>query len=389
MSTADVVIIGGGSTGTSVAFQLARRRYGKVILVERETVGAGPTAKTIGIVRLHYSYEPLIRLASRSRDLFGQFEELTGAVADFTRCGFLLLAAEGGMPVVRANVDLQHRLGVHSAIMTPSEIAGLDSRMNLDGVAGGAWEPESGFADGYATASGFAAAARRAGAEVWESAAAQRITVERSAVRGVQTARGEISTPTVLVASGPWTPQLLRPLGVDVPIQSSRQQVVQLGLPASFGALGTVIEDMALGFYARPETGQTVLAGVLEEEAEQIVPVDQYNRGVDFDFVERTGRAWAHRYPGASDAQFRQGYASLYDITPDWQPVLGAVEGIGGLYIAAGFSGHGFKHSPALGEVLTALIAGEVPPIDVSMFRLSRFADGQLIRGHHAQGILG
>lgn len=389
MSTADVVIIGGGSTGTSVAFQLARRRYGKVILVERETVGAGPTAKTIGIVRLHYSYEPLIRLASRSRDLFGQFEELTGAVADFTRCGFLLLAAEGEMPVVRANVDLQHRLGVHSALVTPQEIAGLDSRLNLDGVAGGAWEPESGFADGYATASGFAAAARGAGAEVWESAAAQRIIVERSAVRGVQTARGEISTPTVLVASGPWTPQLLRPLGVDVPIQSSRQQVVQLGLPVSFGALGTVIEDMALGFYARPETGQTVLAGVLEEEAEQIVPVDQYNRGVDFDFVERTGRAWAHRYPSASDAQFRQGYASLYDITPDWQPVVGVVEGIRGLYIAAGFSGHGFKHSPALGEVLAALIAGEIPPIDVSMFRLSRFADGHLIRGHHTQGILG
>ncbi len=389
MSTADVVIIGGGSTGTSVAFQLARRRYGKVVLVERETVGAGPTAKTIGIVRLHYSYEPLVRLASRSRDLFGQFEELTGAVADFTRCGFLLLAAEGEMPGLRANVDLQHRLGIHSAVVTPTDIVGLDSRMNVDGVAGGAWEPESGFADGYATASGFAAAARRAGAEVWETAAAQRIIVEGSIVRGVQTARGEISTPTVLVSCGPWTPQLMGPLGVNVPIQSSRQQVVQLGLPASFGPLGLIIEDMALGFYVRPETGDTVLAGVLEEEAEQIVAADEYNRGVDFDFVERTGRAWAYRYPSASEAKFRQGYASLYDITPDWQPVLGAVEGIRGLYLAAGFSGHGFKLSPALGEVLASLIAGDVPPIDVSMFRLSRFADGHLIRGRHAQGILG
>ncbi|HEX9531565.1 MAG TPA: FAD-binding oxidoreductase [bacterium] len=389
MSTADVVIIGGGSTGTSVAFQLARRRYGKVVLVERETVGAGPTAKTIGIVRLHYSYEPLVRLASRSRDLFGQFEELTGAVADFTRCGFLLLAPEGEMPGLRANVDLQHRLGIHSAVVTPTDIVGLDLRMNVDGVAGGAWEPESGFADGYATASGFAAAARRAGAEVWETAAAQRIIVEGSIVRGVQTARGEISTPTVLVSCGPWTPQLMGPLGVNVPIQSSRQQVVQLGLPASFGPLRLIIEDMALGFYVRHETGDTVLAGVLEEEAEQIVAADEYNRGVDFDFVERTGRAWAYRYPSASEAKFRQGYASLYDITPDWQPVLGAVEGIRGLYLAAGFSGHGFKLSPALGEVLASLIAGDVPPIDVSMFRLSRFADGHLIRGRHAQGILG
>ncbi len=389
MNTADVVVLGGGSTGTSVAFQLTRRRYGKIVLVERETVGAGPTAKTIGIIRLHYSYEPLVRLAARSLELFGQFEDLTGAVADFTRCGFLLLAAEAEMAGLRANVDLQHRLGIRSFVLAPKDIAGLDPRMSLDGVAGAAWEPESGFADGYATAAGFAAAARRAGAEVWETAPAQRVVVEGGLVRGVQTARGEISTPTVLVACGPWTPELLRPLGVEVPIQSSRQQVVQLAPPASFGRLRIIIEDMAQGFYVRPEAGDTVLAGVLEEEAEQIVSADAFNQGVDFDFVERTGRAWAHRYPSASEAQFRRGYASLYDITPDWQPVLGAVDGIQGLYIAAGFSGHGFKLSPALGEVLAALIAGEVSPIDVSMFRLSRFADGHLIRGRHAQGILG
>ncbi len=389
MSAADVVVLGGGSTGTSVAFQLARRQYGKVVLVERDTVGAGPTAKSIGIVRLHYSYEPLVRLAARSLELFGQFEELTGAVADFIRCGFLLLAAEREMAGLRANVALQHRLGIRSFELTLREIADLDPRMNLDGVAGAAWEPESGFADGYATAAGFAAAARRAGAEIWETAPVQRIVVEGGLVRSVQTARGEISTPAVLVACGPWTPELLRPLGVDVPIRSSRQQVVQLAPPPSFGPLRIIIEDMAQGFYVRPEAGGTVLAGVLEEEAEQLVEPDAFNQGVDFDFVERTGRGWAHRYPGAKDAEFRHGYASLYDVTPDWQPVLGAVEGVRGLFIAAGFSGHGFKLSPALGEVLAALITGEPPPIDVSMFHLSRFAEGRLIRGRHAQGILG
>lgn len=389
MSTADVVVLGGGSTGTSVAFQLARRRYGKVVLVERDAVGAGPTAKSIGIVRLHYSYEPLVRLAARSLELFGQFDELTGAVADFTRCGFLLLAAEREMAGLRANVALQHRLGIHSSELTPEGIADLDPRMNLDGVAGAAWEPESGFADGYATAAGFAAAARRAGADIWESAPVQRIVVESGRVRSVQTMRGEISTPAVLVACGPWTPALLGPIGVDVPIRSSRQQVVQLAPPSTFGPLRIIIEDTALGFYVRPEAGGTVLAGVLEEEAEQIVEPDAFNQGVDFDFVERTGRAWAHRYPTAKDAEVHRGYASLYDITPDWQPVLGAVEGVGGLFIAAGFSGHGFKLSPALGEVLAALIAGETPSIDISMFRLSRFAEGRLIRGRHAQGILG
>lgn len=389
MPTADVVVLGGGSTGTSVAFQLARRRFGKVVLVERETVGAGPTAKSIGIIRLHYSHEPLIRLAARSLELFVGFEHLTGTTADFTRCGFLLLAPEHEMGVLRANVELQHRFGIDSSVLTPAEIAALDPRLHLDDVAGAAWEPLSGFADGYATAAGFAAAARREGADIWEMTAAQRLIVDGGRVRAVQTARGEISTPAVLVACGPWTPALLQPLGVNVPIQSSRQQVVQLAPPPAFGALPVVIEDLAQGFYVRPEAGNTALAGVLEEEAEQIVSPDAFNRGVDFDFVERVGRMWAHRYPGAREAEVRRGYASLYDITPDWQPVLGAVDGIGGLHVAAGFSGHGFKLSPTLGEVLAAIIAGEPAGIDVSMFRLSRFAEGHPIRGRHAQGILG
>ncbi len=389
MPTADVVVLGGGSTGTSAAFQLARRRYGKVMLVERDSVGAGPTAKSIGIIRLHYSHEPLIRLAARSLELFEGFEGLTGATADFTRCGFLLLAPEREMGVLRANVELQHRFGIGSSVLTPPEIAALDPRMALDDVAGAAWEPKSGFADGYATATGFAAAARREGAEIWEKTAVGRLIVDGGRVRAVQTARGEISTPAVLAACGPWTPALLQPLGVNVPIESSRQQVVQLAPPPGFGALGVVIEDLAQGFYVRPEAGNTVLAGVLEEEAEQIVSPDAFDRGVDLDFVERVGQMWARRYPGAQDAEVRRGYASLYDITPDWQPVLGAVDGIGGLYIAAGFSGHGFKLSPGLGEVLAAIIAGETAGIDVSMFRLSRFAEGHPIRGRHAQGILG
>jgi len=368
---------------------LARRRYGKVVLVERDSVGAGPTAKSIGIIRLHYSHEPLIRLAARSLELFKGFEGLTAATADFTRCGFLLLAPEREMGVLRANVELQHRFGIGSSVLTPPEIAALDPRMTLDDVAGAAWEPESGFADGYATAAGFAAAARREGAEIWEKTAVQQLIVDGGRVRAVQTARGEISTPTVLAACGPWTPALLQPLGVNVPIESSRQQVVQLAPPPGFGALGVVIEDLAQGFYVRPEAGNTVLAGVLEEEAEQIVSPDAFDRGVDLDFVERVGQMWARRYPGAQDAEVRRGYASLYDITPDWQPVLGAVDGIGGLYIAAGFSGHGFKLSPGLGEVLAAIIAGETAGIDVSMFRLSRFAEGHPIRGRHAQGILG
>src|SRR5207247_4258973 len=167
-----------------------------------------------------------------------------GATADFPRCGFLLLAPGREMGVLRANVELQHRFGIGSSVLTPPEIAALDPRMALDDVAGAAWEPKSGFADGYATATGFAAAARREGAEIWEKTAVGRLIVDGGRVRAVQTARGEISTPAVLAACGPWTPALLQPLGVNVPIQSSRQKVVQLAPSPVLGSRCEVVELM-------------------------------------------------------------------------------------------------------------------------------------------------
>lgn len=391
---ADVVVIGGGSTGTSVAFQLARRFRDesgrrRVLLVERDTVGAGPTSKSIGIIRLHYSFEPLVAMAHRSLELFSTFEQLTGSTADFARIGFLLLVSEPQMATLRDNVALQRRLGIRAEVLTADDVAALDPRLATDDVAGAAWEPDSGFADGYATAAGFASAARRDGADVWETTAVSGIDVRGGAVRGVTTSRGYVETSAVLVAAGPWSPPLLAPVGVDVPIVAAREQVVQLAPPPDFGQLRFVVEDLIQGLFSRPEAGGTVLAGVLEEEAEEIVSADAYRRRVDFDYVERVGSMWARRFPQAAQADVRGGYASLYDVTPDWQPMLGPVEGIDGLFIAAGFSGHGFKLSPALGEVLAAQILGEQPPIDVSMFRLSRFAEGRLLRGHHAQGILG
>jgi len=389
VASADVVIIGGGCTGTSVAFQLVQRGAGKVILVERGSVGSGPTAKSIGIIRLHYSYEPLIKLAVRSLELFTHFAELTGGVADFAQAGFLLLASAAQLPLLQENVALQRALGVRTSVLGAQEITAFEPHLRTDDIAGAAYEPDSGYADGYATSASFAAAARRGGAEIWEGIRTDRILVTAGRVRGVETSRGVIEAPTVLAAAGPWTPALFSPLGIDLPIKASRQQVVQLAPPEHIGSITTVCEDMIQGFYGRPEAGGTVLTGVLEDEPEQIVPPDEFNHGVDFDFVERVGRLWQHRYPALGAAQVRGGYASLYDVTPDWQPVLGAVDGVTGLYVAAGFSGHGFKLSPALGEVLADLVCGKVPSIDVGMFQFSRFATGHLIRGHHEQGILG
>lgn len=385
----DVVVIGGGCTGTSAAFYLARMRAGRVLLVERDRVGSGPTARTVGIVRLHYSHESLVELARRSLERFVHFQELTGHSADFTRTGFLLLAPAHEVEGLVANVELQRRLGVRAEVLQPEEVMRLDPRMSLEGVAAAAYEPEAGYADGYATATAFAAAARELGVEIWEGVAAEGVEVSGGRVEGVRTTRGLVTSPRVLVASGVWSGGLLGALGWGIPMVASREQVVQLAPPEGFGRLQLVVEDLALGFYARPETGGTVLAGVLEEEPEEVVDPDRYDPGVDWSFVERVGTLWSRRYPDAAAAQVRGGYASIYDVTPDWQPVLGPVEGADGLFVAAGFSGHGFKLSPALGEELARWVCGQEPTVNLGVFSLARFSRGELLRGRHGKGLLG
>lgn len=165
---ADVVVVGGGCVGRQRAFYLGRMGAGRVVLAERHRLGSGPTARTVEIVRLHYSHEPLVELARRSLERFARFEELTGYRADFTPAGFLLLVPAEELEGLRANVKLQRQLGVRADLLTPEEVARLDPRLDLQEVVGAAYEPRAGYADGYATATGFAAAARALGVEVWE-----------------------------------------------------------------------------------------------------------------------------------------------------------------------------------------------------------------------------
>ena len=387
MDSADVVVIGGGCTGTSTAFQLARRGAGRVLLLEQDQVGSGPTGRSSGIVRMHYSLEPLIRLAQRSLEIFQHFADLVGGTADFRTTGFLLLVGDADRAHLEANVRLQSALGVRTFLLGPHELAELEPAMRLEDVAAAAFEPDSGYADGHATSTAFAAAARRHGATVSTGTAARRIIVEHGRVQGVQTDSGVISTHRLLVAAGPWTPRLMDPLGVLLPIRTVRVQVVTVHVPAV--AITRVCGDLLQGFYVRPDVGRQVLVGSLQEADEQEVSVDRYDPGLDFAFAERMGRRLSWRYPAATEGEVRGGFASLYDVTPDWQPVLGPVDGVEGLFVAAGFSGHGFKLSPALGEVMAQLLQGERPAIDLGVFRPSRFAEGALVRSPYEYGILG
>lgn len=387
--TADIVIVGGGCMGASTAFNLARRRAGRVVLFEKGTVGGGPTGRSSGIVRTHYSLEPLIRLAFRSLAIFQHFGDLVGGTADFTRTGFLLLAGPRDVATLEANVRLQSRIGVRTSVLTRARIADVDPRINVEDVGAAAYEPDSGYADGYATSTAFAAAARALGVEIHENALVQRLVVRDGTLAGVETTAGPVHAGRVLVAAGPWTPGLLEPLGLAPPIRTTRHQVVQVELPPTLGRIEVVHGDLIRGYYLRPDVGAHVLMGSIEEADEEIVAPDAFNAGMDFDFAERMAAHLAWRYPGAREGRIRSGYASLYDVTPDWQPVLGPLAEVEGLYVAAGFSGHGFKLSPAIGEVLAETLTEGRAAIDIGIFRPSRFADGALIRSPYEYGILG
>ncbi|MDR7543124.1 MAG: FAD-binding oxidoreductase [Armatimonadota bacterium] len=390
MTSPDVVVIGGGCTGASAAFWLASRYRLRVVLLERRQIGAGPTGQSSGIVRMHYSYAPLIRLALRSLRVFEQFDEVVGGTADFRRTGFLILAPHAQRATLEANVRLQQQLGVATSLLTPQEVAALDPRLRVDDIGAGAYEPGSGYADGYATATGFAVAARRHGATVQEATPVERILVEAGRVAGVQTRQGRIGAGAVLVAAGPWTPSLLAPLGIHAPIRATRHQVVVAETPEGSAPLASVMVDLATSLYTRPDVSRQFLMGTIEESPEEEVAPDTYNEATDFAFVERMSARLAHRVPAFSSVAVRRGYASLYDVTPDWQPILGAVPEAPGLFVAAGFSGHGFKLSPAIGEALAGLIAtGQSGDVDLSAFRLSRFAEGALIHSPYQYGIVG
>jgi sarcosine oxidase subunit beta len=390
MPRADVIVVGGGCTGASAAFWLASAHRQRVVLVEREQIGGGPTAYTSGIVRMHYSYDPMIRLALRSLEVFRRFDEVVGGTADFRVTGFLILVPRGQEATLAANVRMQQRLGVETSLLTGADVAALDGRLRTDDVGAAAYEPRSGYADGYATTAAFAAAAKRHGADVRDSTPVLRIVTDGARVTGVDTPDGRIDAGAVLVAAGPWTPHLLAPLGASPPIRATRHQVAVLEAPAGTPALGPIMVDLVTGLYTRPDVEQQFLMGSVEESPDEEVAPDAFNEGTDFAFVERMSARLEHRVPAFAGVAVRRGYASLYDVTPDWQPILGAVPGVDGLFVAAGFSGHGFKLCPAIGEAVAAIImTGRFDPVDLTPFRFTRFAEGALIHSPYAHGIVG
>ena len=386
----DAIIIGGGIMGCSTALQLARRRM-KVVLIDKQLIGSGPTGKSSAILRQHYSNELTARMALYSLRIFQDFSNQVGGTCGYTRTGFVALAPKSDRLGLEANVALQKSLGIDTELMSPESLGELFPGVATNDLVVAAYEPESGYADPYLTVTSYAQAARKAGVTIHQETPVTQVSFQGGRVKSVQTPDGAYFAPIVVNATGAWASQVAAFAGLELPISPCRVQVAVFRRPKGQEAQHPVVADFINATYFRSETGLLTLVGLIDpSEANAIVDPDRYNEGLDDDFVLEVGSRLVNRYPAMDDSQFTGGYASLYAITPDWHPVVDQLPEGSGFYTCSGFSGHGFKLGPAVGQMTADLISQTAEPeFDAYRFRLSRFAENDPVRGQYEYSIVG
>ena len=388
--TADVVIIGGGVTGASIAYHLVRRGTRDVVLVEKSFLASGATGKSSACVRQHYTTVETCRMVQYALRFFEHFAEHTGGhTASFTRVGYLLGVDDRLREPMEKSVALQRSTGIDTRLVTPQAMREIEPRVRVDDFVAGCYEPESGYADPSQTTQGLAAAARQGGARIMEQTEVLGLVGDGARVRGVRTSRGEVHAPVVINAAGVWGDRIGRMAGVEIPITVCRHKINFFARPAGAVSPHPLIYDFVKNIYTRPETGGLTLVGPLDpEELNDRADPDRYNEGVSFEETADAMERAMHRFPVMEHGEVARGYAGCFDVTPDWHPILDESP-VKGFYLAVGFSGHGFKLSPAVGDMVARLVLdGKKPGDDVHAFRFSRFAEGKPIRGTYGDWLM-
>jgi glycine/D-amino acid oxidase-like deaminating enzyme len=374
--TAEVVIIGGGVTGCSIAFHLAQQGVRDVVILERHFLGAGGTGRSVGILRQLYPTPETSRMVLHSLRVFQNFREVTGGDAGYVQCGAIIGVAPGQREALAKTLAAQREIGIQARLLAPEEIRELDPRIDPFAVGAAVYEPESGYGDPTGVTAGFAAGARRLGVAIEQMAEVVGLRTDGDRVTGVVTAAGDaIATPVVVNAAGLWCKRIAGMAGVTLPIVVGRHPVFIVERAESFGRPHPVYLDLASGTFLRPETGGLTLTGFLDAD-EPNHPMDPEALGADvpFDEVARIMERASRCMPALGDARYQRGYAGAFDISPDWMPILDETP-VRGLYVAVGMSGHGFKLSPAVGRLMADLVTrGESSLTDLGAFRLDRFA---------------
>jgi sarcosine oxidase, subunit beta len=379
------VIIGAGVNGLSTARALVELGIRDVVVVDRATVGSGGSGKSSGIVRCHYGIRSLAAMAWHSLPVLAQSEEILGADSGYRNTGYLVGVGSENLGALRSNVAMHQNLGINVSLVDHDTAQAMWPTANVSDFAQFAYEPQGGYGDGHQTAQAFSLAARRGGARILQDSAVAGIELDGARASGVRLVNGaRIASRQVVVAAGSWSVALAGMIGIDLPIRAQRAQIllVDPGLPLC-GV--PVFSDLVSLQYIRSEGNASILLGDSDHSDPEWSDPDRLRERATEDELVKMIPKFEHRFPGLGAAQLSSSYAGCYDVTPDYNPIISASP-VDGVWICAGFSGHGYKISPAVGELMADLITvghSRHPDVDHRDFRWDRFADGNYLVSPH------
>ena len=378
-NVADIVILGAGVIGASIAFHLAKRGAGRILVLERDHIAKGGTGRSSALVRMHYSFAPEVELAVKSLEIFQNWKEVVGEPGEFRRTGFVRIVPKNELGLLEKNVAMQKKLGVNTEIIDSAQLKKIEPDWNVDDDPAIAFEPEGGYGDGAIAAQDFMSAARSMGVEYRSKTPATGFLLNGGSLRGVMTEAGTIEAPIVVAATGPWTKPLFAGVGVDLPITTEFQRVAILRNPPDMKGGGCACIDSVNTLYFRSDAHDKTLVG--DFYGDRPVDPDNFPQRASDEWIEYIIEQACRRIPKLQNAEVMRGITGIYDMTPDSRPLLGEIPSIKGLYVMAGFSGMGFKISPAIGLVMAEMLTdGQATSIDVSAFRPNRFEEGNPIK---------
>ncbi|HEU5377015.1 MAG TPA: FAD-dependent oxidoreductase [Ktedonobacteraceae bacterium] len=389
---ADIIIVGGGIMGASIAYYLAKEAAGRIILLERKGLCTGTTSRSGAIVRQHYSNDFTARMAKESLQIFSHFDEIIGGDCNFVTTGMLVVSDKTGASALQANVILQQEQGINTRLIKSDEINELAPGYSCEDVAEACYEADAGVADPVATTYCFARRACDLGVVLYEEEPVQRILTYQGHIVGVETSRNTFSAPIVVLATNVWSLPLVLGVGITLPVRATRHPVLNLrrlpDKPNGRWNMHAVCLDMIRDIYLRPDFNGNTQIGSTEEFLVDSEP-DNYSQSLSEKEITDLHAKASKCIPKLAYATPRGTWAGLYDDTPDYHPILGALKPYESLYCAVGFSGHGFKLSPVVGQWMAQLITTGKQPEDMQHFSYERFIQGGEIRPRYKSGVLG
>ncbi len=371
---ADVIIIGGGIIGLSIAYHLAQKKAGRILLFEKGQLGEGSTSRCVGGIRTQFSTEINILFSLISLQTFEHFKEEFGIDPEFRRIGYLFLATtEKEMEIFRENVKLQRKFNIPVEFIGPEEIKKRWPYLRSDDLLGATYCSWDGYAGPNEVLSGFIQGARRMGVEIHEGEEVKEIIIRKGKIQAIRTEKEEIETPIVVNAGGPFASLVGQMANLKIPVKPLRRQVF---VTSPFHLTGEIVPltiDFHRGWYFRQEVDGFLLSGPLDQSP-------SFHTHIDYEAMVEASENAIYRVPALEGARIARGWAGLYEISPDHHAILGRVPELEGFILANGFSGHGFQHSPAVGKVISELIVdGRSSTIDISPLSIERFEKGNLI----------